>query len=110
MYFVPTRSASRADITEKTIMVRPIGNIRIPASRAVKPSTDCRYWLMKNTDPNMLNITSTIAIFAPVNDIFLKKYRGNIGCGLRFSQRAKLTSSTMAAPNAINTWGAVQLD
>ena len=63
----------RAELAETIIKLNAIGNIRTPASNAVYPNTDCRYWLRKNIDPNMLNITSASAEFAPVKDMFLKK-------------------------------------
>ena len=62
------------------------GMIRTPAARAEKPSTDCRYWVSRNSEPNRAKKVRVTARLAAVNRGFEKNETLSIGWSLCSSQ------------------------
>src|SRR4051795_5637423 len=76
---VPRRATSLALSGAEIISATATGNRLAPDLSVLKPSTNWRYWLMKNSDPNMAKKTSVIANDAAVKRGFLKKVTSRMG-------------------------------
>ncbi len=94
---VPIRATSLALTGAATISAAATGRRQAPDSSAEYPSTNCRYWLMKNIDPNIAKNTSVIDTDAAVKRGFLKKVTSRIGWSVWRSHRMNDPSSTTAA-------------
>ena len=105
---LPNFSTKRALAGAATIIMKAIGSMRTPASRALYPSTSCRYWVRRKNVPNMAKNTMLMAAVAAENVGFLKKRRSSIGYSVRSSQSPKTRRT--ATPDRIGpiVAGAVQ--
>jgi hypothetical protein len=84
------------------------GSRRRPASRAVKPSTDWRYWVTRNIWPNMAKNMSVIATLAAEKRGFLKNRRSSMGWLDRCSHTKKMVITTAPITSAAITTGSLQ--
>ena len=100
---VPTRSTTRGDIGATTSITSDIGNMRIPACRAEKPSTVCRYWVIRNIEPNMAKNVMVMAALAAENRRFWKNRTSSIGYLLFSSQTMKVPITTKPMTKAVTT-------
>src|SRR3954469_13400922 len=95
---LPKRSTNRPASGAVTISTSAMGATRMPACNGVYPSTNCRYCVKKNNDPNSAKNTKTMEMFAAVNRGFSKNVTSSIGWSLRSSQIANVASTISAKP------------
>ena len=94
--FVPNRATSFALSGAATMSAAATGMSAAPALSAEYPSTNCRYWLTKNSEPNIAKNTSVTATDAAVNRGFGEERTSSIGWSVMRSQRTNAVSSTSA--------------
>src|SRR5579859_5584114 len=77
------------------------GNDNSPAWRGDRPSTNCRYWLIRMNDPNETNTFCTLLANATLNAALRNRVRSSIGsasvCWRRVKTAASPSPATMAA-------------
>src|SRR4051812_6208474 len=100
---VPTRSTTRGDMGATTSMTSDIGNIRMPAWRAEKPSTVCKYWVMRNIEPNMAKNVMVMAALAAEKRRFWKNRTSSMGWLLFNSQMMNAPITTKPITKAVTT-------
>src|SRR5581483_6265937 len=105
---LPKCSTNRALAGAATIIMKAIGSMRTPASRALYPTTSCRYWVRKKNVPNMAKNTMLMAAVADENVGFRKKRRSSIGNSVRSSHSAKRRSTASPATIGPTVAGAFQ--
>jgi hypothetical protein len=76
---VPTFDTKRALSGANVIMHAAIGRKRRPVSHAEYPSTNWKYCVMRNVEPNIAKNTSMMPVLAALNRGFLKKVTSSIG-------------------------------
>lgn len=76
----------------RATIVSASGAIRRPASRGSYPSTNCRCWVSRKSEPPMPNMTRIEPPMAPTNFWLRKKCMSSIGYGVRSSHSAKAPS------------------
>ena len=77
--FEPTRSTILALSGAITTCTAAMGISRTPASKAVYPSTDCRNWVRRNSEPNMAKNVRAMAPEAALNRRSAKNAMSSMG-------------------------------
>ena len=83
-------------------------SISAPASSALLPSTNCRYWVSPKIIPNMAKKVSAMPPAPAVKRRLRKRERSSIGACVCVSRQAKARASTTAAPKHARISGSVQ--